>query len=238
MRAIGKTIHNAGWTVEAIQFPGLGSDIPTMFTRTDEDWKQVAREALAKLNQKHSPVLLVGYSFGAAVSLHVAAEDPTAADALMLFAPFWRIGTWWQRPVWEVVRRLYPTFRPFEKIDPADPRLSEVFKNFLGVKNYQDPAFVAYLRSIEVPSKFVDHFFRFGMEAGLAAKHVRNPTFVFQGTEDELVQPKRTHELLHSLAGPTSYYEFPVDHDIVKGGHDSWSAIDQTVTQILQCLTR
>jgi esterase/lipase len=123
MRPLAQEFHIAEWTVQGLLLPGFGPQIDTLFDRHYQEWIKTTRFALEQLREKHEPVLLIGYSMGAAVAINVAINS--LPDKMILLAPFSRIGNTFHRIIWQFVKRpvLYP--QPFKKADFTNARIRQ-----------------------------------------------------------------------------------------------------------------
>ncbi|UCF97314.1 MAG: alpha/beta fold hydrolase, partial [Spirochaetaceae bacterium] len=129
MRPLAETLHKNGWTVQGILLPGFGSQFAEILERRHADWIEAVENALKELRQKYTPILLIGYSLGGALSLSAAAR--LKPDGLVLLSPFWRLGTPLQRLMGMVLRPFLPRyFRPLQKADFNDHSLRQSLPEF------------------------------------------------------------------------------------------------------------
>lgn len=227
LRPLAVELNQAGWSVYAPLLPGFGAEIPSLFERRWTDWIDAVGETVGELTAAGRPVLLIGYSMGAAVSLRVAAD--MYVDGLALLAPFWRIGSPVQRLIWQGVKRVFPQFQPFRRADFSDSRLQAFFEKTMPMLDMDDLAVQEAVRHLRVPSGFVDEVSAVGKAAVEAAAKIRLPTLIVQGTEDEAVKPALTRQLITLLGGQVSYQELKTDHDLVETDNPGFEGMVQFV---------
>ena len=227
MRPLAHRLHQNGWTVQGILMPGFGSQIATLFDRSWQEWACAVATALSELQERHHPVFLIGYSLGAAVALNVAAKQPP--DALALLAPFWRLGNTLHYIIWQVARRLFPNPRPFRRANFSNARIGEFIGGLIPGLKLDDPQVQESLRELRVPARFGEQIFAVGRSAGKAATHVRRPTLIIQGTQDQASKPGNSRQLLTRLAGPVTYEEFEADHELVKANNPGFNMMTRSV---------
>ncbi|HAB16895.1 MAG TPA: alpha/beta fold hydrolase [Verrucomicrobiota bacterium] len=95
MRALGKKLHAAGYTVVGLRVPGHGTCPAALAETSYRDWTAAVRVAAAGLRTRipqGSPLILVGYSNGGALSVNYAVDslnDPALPrpNALVLLSP-------------------------------------------------------------------------------------------------------------------------------------------------------
>jgi carboxylesterase len=227
MRALGQALQEAGCTVQGILLPGFGPQIETLPEREYQEWIEAVREALAKLQQEYDPVLLVGYSMGGAVALNVAAQQ--RPSQLILLAPFWRLGTWWQRGIWHVAKFPLRFTRPLRRANFAESRLREGLNLLLPGVDLDDEAVQQELRQLRAPVKIFDQLLGVGRAAKRAAQTVDAPTLVIQGTEDLTIRPSDTRQLRQDLPHVVDYVEVEAGHALTDETGDHWPKLVQAL---------
>lgn len=230
MRPLAEALHERGWTCRGILLPGFGAQIESLPQRRWTEWREAVLEALSDLRRDHAPLLLVGHSMGAAVSLTAAIRSPV--DGLVLLAPFWRT----RGPLWAllpVLKHLFPRVKPFRmmKTEIDDPRLLENIRDFLPEVDLNDPQTIAAIREFEVPVGMFDELRQVGRAGWRAAPKVTCPTLVLQGTEDATVHPADTRRLARRIRGPVSRREVRAAHELVFAESPAFPQVREAVVE-------
>lgn len=87
-RPLGRYLGDRGLTVVGIRLPGHGTTWQDLGTRTPEEWIGAAEEAFHQLVARKEKVFLVGFSFGSAICLDVAARYPDQVAGFVGLAPY------------------------------------------------------------------------------------------------------------------------------------------------------
>ncbi len=95
LRAVAERLHAVGYTVVGLRVPGHGTSPRALAEVAWEDWTAAVRVAVRetrRLTPAGTPLVLMGYSNGGALSVHyatMALDDKTLppVDALVLFSP-------------------------------------------------------------------------------------------------------------------------------------------------------
>lgn len=230
MLPLGQALHQAGWTVHGLLLPGFGVQLETLMKRKHTEWVGALQLAYRAMSRCHDPVILVGFSLGAALVLQVAAFDPPAG--VILLAPFYTLNglLWATLPV---TRYLFPTFRPFRmfKLDFTNPEMRRGMQEFMPGADLDDPAVQQAIRDFEIPVSVFAEIRQVGLEAARAARRLRIPALIMQGSQDALVKPEQTRRLMQRFAVPPRYHEVPAAHDLPDPSKPAWS---QVVAEMLQ----
>lgn len=215
MRPLAERLAAAGWAAHGPLLPGFGPQIPTLGDKTRQDWLTAVRHTWQQLRAAHETAVLVGFSMGGALALHLAAE-PKPPDFLVLLAPFWRLAGW-QGNLLPIVKHFQKTFYPFAQADFADTAVRQQLQDVMPGADLDDPAVQARIRQeAQLPTRTIDEVRRVGLEANQRAAEVRCPTLVLQGLQDTVVLPRFSRQLITRLSGPVTYREIPGKHTFPK----------------------
>lgn len=236
MRALAAALNNAGWTAEAILLPGFGADIATLTERRHEEWLAAVETAARRLTgEGHRPLLLVGYSMGAALALRAAGTIRPAG--VIALAPFWWAEQWWTRPVEFFVRPFLPIgFRPLRKADFSSPQLRQGIGKFMPGLDLDDPAAQAAMRDFRVPLGLIDQVRGLSRRMLAALPQVDAPVLVVQGTRDSVVRTPQTRRLLGRLPNGAQYVEVDSEHDLTLAENPAWPQVEAAVVGFARAL--
>ena len=238
MRGLAEALHQEGWTAEAILLPGFGADIATLTKRRYTEWLDAVTSAAQALQDAgHRPLLLVGYSMGAALSLALAKSIRPAG--LVVLAPFWWEEKWWMPLAEFFVRPLLPIgFRPLRKADFANPQLRQGLAKFMPGLDLDDLAVQAAMRDFRVPLRLIDQLRGLSRRMLAAVPTVNVPVLVVQGTACVACRKLR---LLHRLTNGAAYVEVDGEHDLTLPENPAWPSVEAAVIEfaegIFQLLT-
>lgn len=236
LRPLATSLHWAGWTVHGPLLPGFGANIDTLFERDHREWVSAVEQALANLQKKHSTVLLVGYSMGAALALQAAARQ--SPSGLVLIAPFWKLATAWQQAIGIVLKPFLRQIQPLKKVDFSDPQVQHSLSGFFPDVDMNVPEVQQELRNLRVPTSIFEQLHRVGQGGYQAAPKIDAPTLIVQGTEDEVSRRDRTRKLAGRFSAPLHYVEFSGGHDIIKPEQLTWPDVENSVLAFAQSVQR
>jgi carboxylesterase len=238
IRPLARTFFDAGWTVQGLLLPGFGAQFTTLGERRYPEWVEAVRQAVRSLRKAHAPVLVVGFSMGAAVAAVANAGDG-AADGLVLLAPFTgSVGA--LNAIFPALRRTVDTIKPFRlfRLDFANPEVRRGLANFAPGLDLDDPEVQQAIRELALPTAALDEVRRVGQAARRAAPDLRVPTLVIQGAEDRVVWPQATRSFLDRFTVPVRYREVAGSHDLLDSSRPAWPAIERIVLEFAQSLAQ
>lgn len=214
MRPLAEQLATAGLATRGVLLPGFGPDIVHLAEMTRQKWLAAAAEAWAEVRRDHERTVLIGYSMGAAIAINLAAQQPP--DALILIAPFWRMGGW-QFKLLPLLRHVVPSIAPFAKANFDDPAIRGQLSALAPEIDLTDPATQQFLREqVRLPLAVLDQLRVMGKEAFDRAATVQAPTLILQGAQDETVEPQYTQLLAARMGSTATLREIPGDHSLVK----------------------
>lgn len=212
MRPLGQALNAAGWTVQGLRLPGFGVEIEDLIEYQNEDWvKAVAAACKTLRSEGHDPILLIGYSFGGALALQVAAQQPV--DGLILIAPFtWREPTW-AKTLLDYGRALLPlSLHPYQHILIDRLDLTNRYQAYLPEVDLENPQNLQEFAHLQVPLALLDHARHVGRKALETAADVQSPTLIIHSADDLIIRPDSVTYLQSKLHGH-------VTRETVKGPH-------------------
>jgi carboxylesterase len=238
MSAIGKTLNQAGWTVQALLLPGFGSEIATLPDRRYAEWIDSITGAAGALREAgNGPLLVVGYSLGATLSIVVCEALQQQPDGMVLLAPFWWQERPWLRVLAPALRPLLSSsMRPFRRADLSDPKLRQSMAKFLPGADLEDPNTQQALRDFRVPISLIEEIIGVSRLAYERASAVVSPVLVVQGRRDEVVRVPLTQKLMGRFSGAVEYVEVDSGHNLTQPSNPAWPTVSAAVVQFAEGL--
>lgn len=228
MRPLGKALHAQGVDAHGILLPRMGANIERLNAMTAGTWLNAAGEAWQEHVARYARSILIGYSMGGALALHLAARRPP--DLLVLIAPFVRMAD--PRAVaLPLLKHVIREFRPFAKTDFDREETRTFFARTMPGLDLDHPEVRHNLtEGRAISSRVLDELRWLGKRAEQLASTVTAATLIVQGTEDGVTLVKHTRRLVGKIGGRVTYHEIPGDHTLPFEEWPSWSEVRRLVT--------
>ncbi len=258
MRPLGQSLSDLGWTVQGLLLPGFGAQINDLETKHVEDWLQAIESALQSLCKEYSPVILIGYSMGAALAVYQAAtlsnngkrighrtvnqnlyknqetSEQRLIDGLVLLAPFIWEDVWWQRLVVRGFSLILPShIQPLKYRKLDTPQTRKFIQELLPEIDLEDPEIWEALREITIPISLFAEVGRAGVEAFHALPDIHIPTLILLGSQDEVIKTDRTRHLLEYFSINPEVHEVQSGHKLLDPKSPTWDQIQEIILDYL-----
>lgn len=231
-RLVGETLAEGGVTARGILLPGFGPEIENLPDQSRKNWVDAAASAWQEMQGQFDRTLLVGYSMGGAVATLLAAEEPP--DQLVLLAPFWRFPSWVPHYLMPIIRLFKKEVTPLDLGgDIDDPDFQAELKRFIPDIEFDDKEDVlALMNDLALPTYILEEVWRLGREAYEVAQDVRANGLIIQGTDDKIVLPDHTRQLVKRIRtkGAVDYQTISNDHHFVKSKGPFLDLVNQFVS--------
>jgi carboxylesterase len=200
LRGLGEHLAHHGIAVAGPRLPGHGTTWEDLSTRSSDEWRETVERSFDHLASQVDEVFLVGLSFGAALSLDLAARrsDRVAGIVTLAGMVFSKDPRRFLAPV---IKRITASL-PGVGNDIADPAGKEI----------------AYDR---IPTKAADQVLTYVKRAKDALPWVTSPILVMHGRNDHTVHPSNA-DYIYEHVGSTdkqilwlerSYHVVTLDYD-------------------------
>ncbi|MFL6660689.1 MAG: alpha/beta hydrolase [Rhizobacter sp.] len=94
MRFVARGLHEAGFTVHAVQLAGHCGDEADLLATGWKDWYASVRAAALRLRGELDHLFVAGLSMGALLALELAIEEPQLVDGIGLYGTTFRYDGW------------------------------------------------------------------------------------------------------------------------------------------------
>jgi len=221
IRILGAVLNKIGYTAHGILLPGFGKNIDQLEKMTKERWFDFVYNKALEIQHKSDAFIIIGYSFGASITINVLADHPDIRpDKILLFAPFWNIFAQYNLfirffgpIVWPIGRLFSPEMAVYENIDFDNPDERKSLEDTFDDVDLDDPKVQEFIRNITIPFEIIDELYKVGRSSKKKIGQLDIPICVIQGSNDAVVPVRETRKLI----SPVTQLEY---HEISNKGHD------------------
>lgn len=188
MQLLGDSLHQRGFTVQGIQYPGHDRPAPKMPASTWQDWYGHILESYQQLADTYGQVSIIGFSTGCPLGLHLAAQHPV--HKLVLLCPYLSIR------------------RPWYAILPVEALIFSVGYWFEDIPRFRLPIQDPIMQAAAQRVVFYRTFNLKAVRSAIALidrvkpelPQIQTPTLILQTRQDTVVEPSGA-EFLHQQLG-------------------------------------
>jgi carboxylesterase len=181
MRWLGAYLAERGMRVEGVRLAGHGTRPEELKHLTWHDWLQSADEGLDRLRRTHEKVVIVGFSMGGLLGLHLCVARPDDISSIVTISTpvYFRDRRIHLIPVVRHVVHWHNVRRPGNSTDP------EAHTRYHAYRRYPLVAVDQLLDLMRVTRKLLPA--------------VKTPALIMHGVRDDVVHPRSAHYLFDRI---------------------------------------
>ncbi len=234
MRPLAKSLRSIGYRSVGPLLPGFGERISELPEVGRSDWLSEASSQWDAVHGNGAPSVLIGFSMGGAIAIHLAHRRPP--DRLILVAPLWKLlGGDPKLRLLPLVKRFVSSVKPFAGADLSDPEIRRFFNEAMPDLDLDDPVVQQHLRTeVELPTSTLDELRQMADQSGELIADITVPTLILQGVNDQSVRASDTRELSRRMGRNVRLVELPGDHMLVSSEKETWQFVQETVIDFVR----
>ena len=179
VRELGEYLHQSGYTVQAINYPGHGEDMIKMPPSSWKQWYEAVEENYQELARHYSSVSVIGFSTGCPLALYLACHY--SFKNIVLLSPFLALKKPWYSPF-----KLEHYLFLGKKIIKDIPRIKSDRIPFMGYSTFNLDAVSSAVELISI------------VKSRLAEVTIPN-ALIIQSPYDTVVEPTEAYLLYKNL---------------------------------------
>jgi len=186
LRSVAEALATQGYSVEVPLLAGHGGTQEALAATSWGDWVDSASAPLPRLRDRCRLVLLVGFSMGGAIGLHLAANGTPCAGLVTISTPIRLDNS--LLPLLPLARRAVPYIYPLRRVNLARPGVIERLRTYipdLDVDPTDAAAVAEFKRTFKVSVEAVYQLVGLLRQASLDLPFVNVPALLIQARDDE-----------------------------------------------------
>ncbi len=180
VRPLAEFLHQSGHSVLGPLLPGHGTKPEEMLPIRYQDWLETAENAYQQLAKEFPKIVVGGESMGALLALHLAANHPNIAAAVV-FAPAIHVAGQWRAPFLAPFIKYQPKYYLPKNSQPAE-------HDTLPWQGYN-----------VLPVPAAAQFYQLQKQVRRELGKVCQPVLIFQGKLDGTIDPLGAETVLKAL---------------------------------------
>lgn len=199
LRPLGEFLAEQGYTVSSVLLARHGQMPEALRGVRWQDWYASVEQGWRELRARCERVIVIGFSLGGLLALHLAAQQPV--DGVILLAAALHLAGGWPLHALSVGRYVVRWYYPMQNADLTDPAVQASLREKGVDLDFNDPAAVAQLRTgARIPTAAIYELVRLGQRMRRALPRVSAPVLVLQGKRDQVVLPVSATHIMAGLS--------------------------------------
>lgn len=198
LRMLGEFLAQQGYTVHGVLLARHGQMPEALQGIRWPEWSQGVEAAYHELRACCEHVVVVGFSLGGLLALHLAAKEHV--DGVVALAPALQLRGGWPLRLLPVAQYVVRWYYPFQFANFADPKVRAMIKEKGGDVDWDDPDVVKKIRtSVRIPTSAINEIVRLSQQVRRELPRIRVPALVLQGKRDQVVLPGAAQQVLNGV---------------------------------------
>lgn len=198
LRTLGEFLARQGYTVHSVLLARHGQMPEALRGIRWPEWSQSVEAAYHELRARCTHMVVLGFSLGSLLALHLAAHQPV--DGVITLAPAMLLQGGWPLRLLPVAHHIVRWYYPFQFANFTDPKIRAMISEKGGDMDWNDPTTIKKLRTgVRIPTSAINEIVRLSQQVRRELPHVRVPALVLQGRRDHVVVPAGAEQVLAGL---------------------------------------
>jgi carboxylesterase len=198
LRQLGEFLAAHGYTVQGVLLARHGTLPQALRGVRWQDWYASVEQGWRELRTRCEQVVVIGFSLGGLLALHLAAQQPV--DGVITLAAALQPAGGWQLRALPIGRYIVRWYYPLQAADLNNPAVRANIIEKAGNIDLDDSKVIAQLRtSVRVPTSAIYELVRLGQRVRRELPRISTPTLVLQGKRDRVVLPVSAEQIMARL---------------------------------------
>jgi carboxylesterase len=198
LRTLGEFLAQRDYTVQSVLLARHGTQPEALQGVRWRDWYGSVETAYHELRARCTHVVVIGFSLGGLLALHLAAQQPV--DGVVTLAAALYLAGGWPLRVLPVAHHIVRWYYPLQFANFADPKVRASIVEKGGELDWNDPNVIKQVRtSVRVPTSAINEIVRLGQHVRREVKRITVPALVLQGKRDQIVLPVSAERIMAAL---------------------------------------
>ncbi len=198
LRLLGEFLAKRGYTVQSVLLARHGQLPEALSGIRWPEWYAGVEAGYHELRARCERVVVIGFSLGGLLALHLAAKEPV--DGVVALAPALQLRGGWPLRLLPVAQYIVRWYYPFQFANFSDPKVRVMIREKGGDVDWDDPQVVRKIRtSVRIPTSAINEIVRLSQQVRRKLPQIGVPALVLQGKRDQVVMPAGAQQTFTGL---------------------------------------